>query len=413
MKKLITLMLILICVSTLGLFANGAQESANEKVTQIEMWHWAANKEPLYQQAIEEYKLVKPELTITTKVIPQDSYRQTLISAQIAGTAPAIIHQQPFGPVWEQYKDGLIIDLTPYVDKEWKDAFYGSTWNMLTINDKILSASFATNNIQGFYNKDRFESLGLEIPTTMDELQNVVKVLRENGYGGAMFWFSNLEQTSGLFLGNARQIYPELVKKADQGDGKWDIPEFNNLISKLASYDDIWETGAASLSMDDAISLFAKGDISIYFIGNWAINNMLANKPQFEIGNFLIPAIDERSKPFCLGSLAGTWTVSNGVSKAEQDVAVEFLRWMALNFQEKLVETIGLAPAGPVGEKALPKVNQLAQNLAKTQSGAILRDWFNRPVRDAISSSIQGVLSGAIQPSEVMKNAQKAADDNR
>ncbi len=413
MKKHLTLSLLLVLTFVVALLVPGVSRAQDKEVT-LDMWHFAANKEPVYQQWIARYKEVAPNVTIVTNVIPKDAYNQTLAAALISGEAPALIHGLPLGEPLELWNNGQIIDLAPYVDDEWRAAFYPSSLDYLTIDGHVLSTSNATNNVQVFYNKDRFEELGIEAPLeTMEDVRAAVETLKGAGYGGALYWAQAYDHAPTLFFHWGQQMYPDLFEAADRGDGAWNIPEFVDLMADINSYSDIWMEGVASLSLDESVNLFATGEASIYFIGNWAVNSIVKAEPAFEIDTFPIPALNEQTWPAAMGSMAGTWMVSSQVPQEEQEAAVAFLRWVALNGQGDLVRAIGLCPAGPAGEEALVDAHPLAQSLCDNQADSIPRDIFDRAARDAMASAIQGMLNGQATPEDVMNEAQRAKERSR
>lgn len=385
--------------------------SAQSKI-QLQMWHWAANKESIYKDVvIPAYEKLHPNVTISTNVVPKASYWQVLTAAQIGGHAPALFMGNPLGDVLQQSKNGQVLDLTPYLDSEWKSALYPSTLDSLTIDGKVLSMSMATNNAQVLYNKDRFAELGIKTPiTTMNEMKQAVDTLRQHGYGGALYWAQANDQGATIFIDWARQEYPDLFAAADRGSGRWDIPQFVDEMTKFDSYKGIWMNGVASLTLDQSVNLFATGKASMYIIGNWAVNSIMATNPSFQIGVFPVPGVDSNTRPAALGSTAGTWMVSSHVSKEEQQAAADFLKFFTLNYQGELVKSIGLCPAGPAGEAALSDAKPLAQALCKGQSAAVPRDMFDAQARDAMSAGIQGMLNGQATPADVLKDAQRAKD---
>lgn len=380
----------------------------SEPIT-LQMWHFAANKEATFQEWIAAYKEVEPNVTITTNVIPKDTYDETLAAALIGGNPPDLLHGLPLGDPLRHWENGQIVDLTPYVDDEWKATLYPSSLDYLTVQGRILSMSFSSNNAQVLYNADRFAELGIATPiATMDELQAAVNQLKAAGYGGALYWAQANDQAPTLFFDWARQLYPEQFAAANSGDGSWDIPEFVDLMTKINSYSDIWMPGVASLSLDESVNLFATGQASVYIIGNWAINSILAANPTFNIGVFPVPAISDQTQPVALGSMAGTWMVSSQVPEDHQQAAIAFLRWIALNGAGGEVRNIGLCPAGPAGEAALADAKPLAQELCKGQATSVPRDIFNPAVRDAMAQVIQGMINGQATPEQVMQAAQNA-----
>jgi raffinose/stachyose/melibiose transport system substrate-binding protein len=386
----------------------GCAPSAPQQIT-LQMWHFAANKEAVYQEWIADYAKVAPNVTIKTNVIPKDSYNQTLAAALISGKPPDLMHGLPLGEPLQHFTDGQTLDLTPSIDDAWKKAMYPSSLSYLTINGKVLSVSEATNNAQVLYNQDRFDELGIKAPiATMKDLQDAVKKLRGKGYGGALYWAQANDQAPTLFINWAQQMYPDQWKAAELGAGRWDIPEFTQLMTEINSYSDVWEKGIASMSLDESVNNFVTGKASIFVTGNWAVASIVKGQPKFKIGVFPVPALNAKTRPAAMGSMAGTWMVSSKVPKAQQDAAIAFLRWGLLNKQGAFVKAIGLCPLGPAGESALATAEPLAQALCKEQVNSVPRDMFDVAARDSMSQAIQGMLNGQATPADVMKAAQDA-----
>jgi len=405
MKQVTKIFRITILSCLLGLIAL-APVSAQDEIT-IDLWTWTANKLEVYEGWIEEYTTeYAPNVTININLIPRANYDQTLAAALISGEIPDMWEALPLGEVLNFYENGLIMDLTPHVDDEWRDSLYPSTIDYLTINDQILSMSQATNNVQMLYNIDRFEELGIEVPETMDELQAAIATITEAGYGGATYWASANDHAPTLFFNWGQQLYPEAFAAADMGEADWETEELTALMEDIASYDDIWVEGVTAATLDESNSLFANGDVSVYAIGNWAVNAILGFEPEFEIGVFPVPAINEDARPAALGSMAGTWVVSS--QTPHQEAILDFIRFTTMNGQDEAVSVVGLCPAGPAGEEALADANYVTHLLCEGQETAVARDIFDRAARDAMAAVIQGVITGQAEPADVLRAADRA-----
>lgn len=406
MKSAKSLSRILLLVLVLGLLAVGPL-SAQESPVTITLWTWTANKQAVYESWIEEYTSeFAPHVTININLVPRANYDQSLSATLIARQYPDFWEALPLGEVLTFYENELILDLTPYVDEEWAAALYPSSIDYLTINDQILSMSMATNNVQMLYNMDRFEELEIEAPETMDELLEAVRTLRANGYEGAAYWASANDHAPTLFFNWGQQLYPEQFHAADMDEARWEVDELVELAEQIAVYDEIWVEGVTALSLDEANSLFANGDISIWMIGNWAVNAILEFNPDFEIGVVPIPALNEDTRPAGMGSMAGTWVIS--AHTPHRDIIIDFFRWTTLNGQDELVREVGLCPAGPAGEEALPDANYVTQLLCEGQADSVPRDIFDRAARDAMASAIQGVITRRANPRDVLRAADRA-----
>lgn len=380
---------------------------AAQETIDIDLWTWTANKQAVYESWIADYTAeFAPNVNININLIPRANYDQTLAAALIGGEIPDFWEALPLGEVENFYENGLILDLTPFVDDDWRAALYESSIDYLTINDKILSMSQATNNVQALYNMERFAELGLEVPTTMDELLEVVRALDAAGYGKAAYWASANDHAPTFFFNWGQQLYPDAFHAADLGEADWETDEMVAMMEDIAKYDEIWVEGVTALSLDEANSLFANGDISIWFIGNWAVNAILDFDPAFEIGVFPVPALNADSRPAAMGSMAGTWVVS--ATTPHQDIIVDFIRWVAINGQDEAVREVGLCPAGPAGEEALAEANYVTKLLCEGQETSIPRDIFDRAARDAMAAAIQGVITNRAEPRDVLIAADRA-----
>lgn len=381
-----------------------------QSTIELEYWFFNPNKETLYQQWYQSFAEVRPDVTIRSNVIPQATYHQSLAAAQIAGEGPALFTGQPLGHPTVHFNNGQALDLTSFIDDEWRAALYPSTLDYLTVNGRVLSMSFATNNAQIYYNVDRFNELGLEPPETMDELRTVVETLREAGFGGIHFLGAAPVQSPLFFLNAAQQLYPEEFRAADQGEGRWDIPEFVEILEVLASYNDVWNEGVTSINSAEAQDAFANGQVSMLVHGSWVLNGLQEFDLDFEMGIFPFPSLMDGMRPAALGSLSATTMVSSQLSDAERDAAIEFLRWIAINGQADEVRELATCPAGPVGESGLEEAHPLARDFCDDQIDSVPRDMVLQPVRDALSSSIQGLLIGRATPEQVLRDAQQAKD---
>jgi len=413
MKKILLFLAMFCLMPVLLIWAGGKQEAQGmagkaNKIITLNMWHWAANKEKIWDSIIGEYQGLHPNMKITQKVIPHDSYLQALAAAQIGGQSPDLYHAQPGGETKMYVDNGQALDLSSYMDKDWQKVFYPSTLKSFKIYDKYYNVSMATNNMEMFYNKNMLKKYGIKVPIrTMDELRAGVKKLKNNGIGGILYWGNLPVISSFVFLIQAQVKYPKLYRNANMGEGSWDIPEFVSLMDHLGKLGrEVFFEGTPAMSLDQAVNLFLKKKSGMFIVGNWAIRSFRAGKPDFEIGVFPVPALEEKgSKPTAWGSLAGTWLVSSHTKYKNE--AVEFLRWATMTHQGDMVRSIGLSPAGPAGEAALKDADVLDQDMSKEQNTAIPRDNFDVKVRDIIGTGYQGILNNEVTAAKIMKKAEE------
>ena len=80
----------------------------------------------------------------------------------------------------EFYKDDLVIDMGPYVEK-WglKDKLTDAQLERMTADGVMSAITFNNNTTLALYNKTILNELGVEPPKTFDELEDLGKLIKE------------------------------------------------------------------------------------------------------------------------------------------------------------------------------------------------------------------------------------------
>lgn len=209
-KKILALALSLGLLT--GCSAKGT-ETANEEIAteitapvEITFWHaMSGDLEKSLTNLTEKFMEKNPNITVTLQ--NQSSYQdlQQKITATVASPSnlPTLTQAYPdwmFNPI----KDGLVTELTPYVENEtlkfdnYEDIL-PSFREATTIDGKIYAMPFNKSTEVLWYNKTLFDELGLTAPTNYDELVEVSKTIKEKkGIVGAGFDSLNTYYTTFL-----------------------------------------------------------------------------------------------------------------------------------------------------------------------------------------------------------------------
>ena len=111
-----------------------------------------------------------------------DNYKQQLVVAMSSGQCPNIYCHWGGGPMAEYYKSGFANDITDMYAKYDHPEFVDAAVAQSTYDGKMLAIPFSgLTGCDIFYNKTIFAQLGIEVPTTIDELEAVCEKLKENG----------------------------------------------------------------------------------------------------------------------------------------------------------------------------------------------------------------------------------------
>lgn len=195
---------------------NDAESSEDAKVptevtepTTIIFWHgMSGDQEVALTEMTQRFMDANENITVELQNQGRYSDLQQKLTATSTSPSdlPTITQAYPdwmFNPI----QDGLVYDLTAYTEglEDYDDILEGFRKGTV-IDGKVYSMPFNKSTEVLWYNEDLFNELGLEVPTTYDELVEVSKAIYEaKGIAGA--GFDSLSNYYTTFLNSKGQVY--------------------------------------------------------------------------------------------------------------------------------------------------------------------------------------------------------------
>ncbi|MGG5318886.1 extracellular solute-binding protein [Enterococcus sp. AZ072] len=329
MKKVIVSGLALISTGVmLSACGNSGGSSSNGK-TEIEFYNQKKEMQSTLDEIIKDFEKENPDIKVNFTNVPDGA---TVLKTRISSDdAPDVINVYPQNNDFQEWaKDGVFKDLT---ENDYLKNLKEGTAETYAINDKIYSVPLTSNAWGFFYNKDKFEELGLETPKTWAEFEELVADIKEkketpfalsltqtdawtlNGYH-QLAWAT----TDGGFDGanNALVHSPKGAIKTSNAD-------FKNVTKELDLLRDNGQKNASGATYDDAVAAFAKGDALIFPNGIWALPAVQNQSPEFEIGMFAYPGQNE-GEELTVG--AADLALSIAESSENKEAAEKFVEYM-------------------------------------------------------------------------------------
>jgi raffinose/stachyose/melibiose transport system substrate-binding protein len=156
------------------------------------------------------------------------------------------------------------------------------------------------------YNKAIFEELGLEFPTTVDELKNACEVISEAGYtpfttGFSEWWvYKHIWQHYlAAAADNAGITVAELVTKFENGEAKVsDYPElYDNFFDFIDLAVEYGDEKPLETALENELAAFGSGQAAMVLgQGAWIEADSLAIDPDLQIGFNGYPVTDDASQ---------------------------------------------------------------------------------------------------------------------
>ena len=249
----------------------------------------------LFDQYMEEH----PNVTIETEELDDESYKTKFKAYASGSSMPDLVNawgQPSF--LSEVIDAGLLAELNPddYADYN----FIEGSLAGFSKDGKLYGLARNTDVMGFYYNKALFEQVGAEVPTTWDELLDVVAKFNDEGIipiamDGSDKWPLDIM---------IEDIYVKLV-----GAGAYD-----NAVEAVATgeYDDNWKAAADKLvelaeaggfqagfetsDYGTTKNLFTNAQAAMYYMGSWemsmATDENIPEDIRENISVFMMPALD-------------------------------------------------------------------------------------------------------------------------
>jgi raffinose/stachyose/melibiose transport system substrate-binding protein len=271
-----SLILVVVCVV---LFSG--MSLANEKVTVrvLDYFTAADNSTPIYEDVFKQFEKDFPDVKIQHEGLESASCRDKLAIEMASGNPPDIAFMVTSLGL-EYFKEGLLLDLAPYMkkDQNWLSNYMDFAINANTWEGRVFLAP-AHAHYGGLYiNKRVINKVGIENPpTTWEELISQINKIKAAGInpfltGGKEFrwaWiFSQIfVRTSGL--DNMNELY-----NGTQVTG-WNKPE-NGFLDALKKFKELVDAGAFpkdinGLGRTIARMMFCDEQGAMWYEGSWKV----------------------------------------------------------------------------------------------------------------------------------------------
>lgn len=271
--------------------------SAEDKTT-ITLWHQSTTTSDMDQIAA-SYMELHPEIEINAVSMKTQDQNKTLKMALTSGDGPDIFYYDAGPGYMGALADaGLLLPLDDYAEQYgWNDKIAGWALNACVRDGKLWGIASEYEMLCVFYNKEIFETLGVEVPTTYNEFVHICEVAKENGIVGLEL--DDLEQWPGyhyesLFMG-AFGGPDMLAGVLDQSlEGGFDQPELAAGLNALAALvkDGYTSEFPNGIAHDDALRDFYTGGAAMYLTGTWQVSSMYENMGD-NVGIFVFPSASE------------------------------------------------------------------------------------------------------------------------
>lgn len=414
MKKRIALALAMaICLSLLCTVALA------DKVTVNFFHRWPNEPKNSYiNSLIDEFEAANPDIDIVSDCVLNDSYKEKIRVLVSTDALPDVFFSWSgvFGENLTRSGRVLPLDDVMARDSEWSSQIVEGQWAPFNYNGKQYGAPWSMDGKAFFYNVDVFNELGIEVPTTLNELYAVCEKLKENGYDEPISAGFSAPWAVSHYLGTIcqRVVDPEVLAKDYTGGGDFSDPayiEALNIFKKLGEY---MTSDPCSVDHEFARNAFIMGVSPMCYM-QLAEMKYMRDDEELNYAFFNFPAVEDgKGDPGQLTGAPEGMMISATAKPEVQEAAIKFMEFVISKEGGHRM----IAECGEIScvkgawdetncdEKQLEAINLI---LAATEP-AVWQDCATEAtIANAFMNGGQLLLTGDMTAEDVMASVQTAA----
>jgi len=293
---------------------------------------------------------------------------------------------------------------------DWSD-FQPGPVGLTTYQDKVVGVPIITETEVLYYRKDLLEQAGLEVPTTLEELEAAAKAIDEAnpdiaGFVSRTGRSAAVTQISGyLYSFGGEWIDDEGNSAVSSDEAKAAYAYYGGLLNKYGP-----DNLSTDMSWPEAFAIFTQGNAALLTdASSLYLNTTDPEKSTVsdQVGFAAFPAGPAGSHPYNVAA----WALGINSESKNQDNAAKFIQWATSPEMTLEVQAAGVAGArtsaweDPAGTADLPA--DLAKAIAANGAGGVGND---RPLVIGVAEARE-VVGGPIIAAIAGEDSDAAADE--
>lgn len=399
-----------------------AADYSKEKIS-IEYWqYFYQSKVTLIDKVIKDFEAKNPNITVTTKNFPYDSYQQKITAAVSANQSPDIINLY-YGWIPKYVQSGVLQQLpasafpTETIEKD-----YPSFITVNKIDGKYYSIPTAVRTMGLFWNKDIFKANGLDPntpPKTLDDLlADAQKCTKRDASGKLLTEGITFQPTGQLHAWLRPILFTEFGQKPISDDNKkiqWNASDNGYAAFKwLTDLSTKYKVGEENFYTDDPTA-FETGHAAMTIDGSYRLSDVNTKAPNLNYGVTICPSYNNTQTSF-----ATFWTnaITKDVKGAKLWACTKFLQYLTSDeVMKEWAQKVGEVPAkvSTCKDPDLLKNEKLAPFIQQVPSATSYFYVDEAADRTALCNAIDAVVLKGEDPKkaldEATTTAQKVLDD--
>jgi len=418
-------LILALLMGVVGGLAGLRTTAAQDQVT-IQWWHIDTSdaQAATWQGLADEYMAQNPNVNIEITILENEAFKARLVTVMQAGDPPDLFRSWGGGVLWQYADAGLVRNIAPELEGEWKDSFSAqAAVELYGQNGEYYGVPYTWGAVGLFYNKDLFTAAGLDAEnpfTTWPEFMDAVTALKDSGvipiavgeadrWPGHFWWVYLAVRLGGqdAFL-NAYDRTGSFTDEPFVEAGQY----LKDLVDAKPFAD-----GYMGMNYGDSQTLMINEEAAMELMGQWAPGAYAGTDP--ELGAALNAKLGWAPFPVIEGGMGNPDDVLGGgdgwaVGANAPDETIDFLKFLTnVENESMLVDSpLAIVPTVAGAESAI--TDPMMQKILAARNNApyfqLYYDQFLPPaVATAVLDATEGIFGGMVSPSDAAAMIEDAA----
>lgn len=238
-------------------------------------------REKYFMDMVEKFNEENPDIHLEDVSISDEEAHDTLFKTSVASGDPIEVFDfLGYAANLDYVANGVVADLSALMeeDPDWTAQYIDSLFSPVDYSDYgvegIYGIPTSPYGVCCFYNKSVFDSLGLELPESWEQIEAVAPTLIENGYIPMAFGAKDNYRAGHFFTALSMKYYGDTLKNdLISGETKWNDSETVELAAMMQKWyeDGIFGSNNLSYDANGELAKLESGEAAIIFSGSWNI----------------------------------------------------------------------------------------------------------------------------------------------
>ncbi|MDQ0063705.1 extracellular solute-binding protein [Paenibacillus harenae] len=380
-------------------------------------------KNGMIKKIVAQYEKDHPGVKIELDSLNTDQQKVKLKTQAASREVPDITIVNPAAQMKPFVDAKLFAPLNDMVaENGLKDTFQEGILDFYSFDDNLYALPDGNNIGLVYYNKELFDQAGVKVPTTFEEMVQVVKDLKAKGIQPMAIGEKDTWTGSFLFMNVLlRTNGPGFLQEVIDGKKTFEDPAFTEAVDAFQSLIQAgaFQEGATSFDYNAGENLFKTGKAAMYYMGSWATGGIETSSVNGKVGVFKFPTVNGKGDVNEFMLAPGSAFAISADSKHLEETK-DFLNYFMLNFPKEAFEVkgaVGLAQKVEGDFKAAGYSDMAMEVLGmfKDVKGGDLAfdNTMNPGTAQGHLTSIQNLFVQKMESAKVSKEHQSAYDSNK